>query len=109
MKKLVIGALLVSGTILAATATWAEGYGHDKRGYYGEEREHGYSEHDRDRRDHRVSLFGWRLPIGWHSDDDDDDDNYRSRGAQAAKQAPSGPINNNKLITRGSAPKASIN
>jgi hypothetical protein len=109
MKKFAIGALLVSGTILAATATWAEGYGHDKRGYDGDEREHGYSEHDRGDRDGGVKLLGWRLPIGWHSDDDDDDDNYRSRGAQATTQAPSGPINNNKLITRGSAPKASIN
>ena len=111
MKKLIAGALLISGITLAAGATYADGYGHDGRGYSGPEREYErgeearYRDNDRDG-DHHFSLFGWKMPFGW---DDDDDDDHRGGRGQAAAQNPTGPINNNKLINKGSSPKVTMN
>jgi len=104
MKKLIAGALLISGVTLAAGTAFADG--HDDRGY-------GRSEeaHDRDHdRDHRLKVFGWKLPVSWDfDDDDDDDDDDDHHGTRAAAPTPTGPINNNKLITKGATPKVSIN
>ena len=106
MKKLIAGALIISGLTLAAGATYADGYGdHDGHGYSSREHEHGYRDRDHDGGRH-LNLFGWKVPIGW--DDDDDDDHQASRG-QAAPQNPTGPINHNKLISKGSSPKVTMN
>ena len=101
MKKLIAGALLISGVTLAAGTAFADGH-EDHR--YGRSEEVHHRDHDRD---HRLSVFGWKLPVSLNFDDDDDDDD--DRGYRAAAQTPKGPINNNKLITKGATPKVSIN
>ena len=101
MKKLIAGALLISGITLAAGAAFADG--HDDHGYGRSEEAH-HRDHDRE---HRLTMFGWKLPVSWDFDDDDDD--HGDHGNRAAAQTPKGPINNNKLITKGATPKVSVN
>ena len=105
MKKLLlISTLLIADFAFASGASFAGGHGH---GYFGDHDRRGeayYRRHDHDGVRH-FYLFGWRLPIGWDFDDDDD----QVSGCTSVTQTPTGPVNSNKFINKGTAPKVTIN
>lgn len=104
MKKiLLISTLLIADFAFASGASFAGGHGHGYFGDHDRRDEAYYRRHDHDGVRH-LYLFGWRLPIGWDFDGDDD-----GRGRHSSNQMPNGPVNSNKFINKGSAPKATIN